>query len=240
MIKKLIILVFVALVLNACSKTTVTETPNNNNPSDTAINKKFRYLALGDSYTIGHSVNAEERFPEQLVGLLKSAGYNSVQLEIIAKTGWTTGELLSAIDTENPADNYNLVTLLIGVNNQYRGLDTNEYRKELKVLLNRAISFAAGSAERVIIVSIPDYGVTPFAQSMDTAKIAREIDAYNAIKYNEASNYSVKFINITSISRKAKTVTDLIATDGLHPSGKMYAEWVEKIYPYALQILQSQ
>lgn len=218
----------------------ISDQEKNSNPPDSTLKENIRFLSLGDSYTIGHAVDPGERFPMQLAESLKNAGIGSVQVEIIAKTGWTTGELLKGINVEDPAEPYDFVTLLIGVNNQYRRLDIEEYREEFIKLLDTAIIFAGGEAGNVIVVSIPDYGVTPFAQNMDTAMIAKEIDAYNTINYAESKKYSITYIDITPISRMAKNDPDLIAGDGLHPSGKMYAEWVAMIYPTAIQILQEQ
>lgn len=181
-----------------------------------------RYLALGDSYTIGESVSASERFPVQLARELRLG-----DPEIIAKTGWTTDELNAAIDAANPRGPYELVTLLIGVNNQYRGRDAEQYRGEFTALLQRAIGFAGGDAKKVIVVSIPDWGVTPFAEGRDRAKIATEIDRYNAINREEAGKAGARYVDITPISRG--TDPALVAGDGLHPSGKQYAEWAKLI-----------
>jgi lysophospholipase L1-like esterase len=183
---------------------------------------RARYLALGDSYTIGESVPESERFPVQLARRL---GIGAPQ--IIARTGWTTDELNAAIDAANPQGPYDLVTLLIGVNNQYRGRDAEQYRGEFAALLQRAVGFAGGDAQKVIVVSIPDWGVTPFAEGRDRAKIASEIDRYNAVNREEAARAGAKYVDITPISRG--TDPGLVAGDGLHPSGKQYTEWVELI-----------
>jgi lysophospholipase L1-like esterase len=181
-----------------------------------------RYLALGDSYTIGESVAEAERFPNQLA---RTLGYPAP--EIIAKTGWTTDELNAAIDAAKPQGPYDLVTLLIGVNNQYRGRDVEQYRGEFAALLRRAIGFAGGDASKVIVVSIPDWGVTPFAEGRDRAKIAREIDDYNRVNFEEAGKARARYVHITTISRGGDPA--LVAPDGLHPSGKQYGEWVKLI-----------
>jgi undecaprenyl-diphosphatase len=185
--------------------------------------KNTRYLALGDSYTIGESVAAEERFPNQLA---RAMGIPEPQ--IIAKTGWTTDELNAAIDADNPQGPFDLVTLLIGVNNQYRGRDAEQYRHEFAALLGRAIGFAGGDAKKVIVVSIPDWGVTPFAAGRDRAKIAAEIDHFNAINREEASRAGARYVDITPISRR-NDPTLVTSVDGLHPSGKQYAEWASAI-----------
>jgi undecaprenyl-diphosphatase len=184
------------------------------------------YLALGDSYTIGESVPAGERFPVQLAQALHVG-----EPEIIAKTGWTTDELNAAIDAADPKGPYDLVTLLIGVNNQYRGRGADEYRTQFAALLQRAIGFAGGNAKHVVVVSIPDWGVTPFADGRDRAKIGREIDQFNAINREEAARAGAKWVDITPISRRADP--SLVAGDGLHPSGAQYAEWVKAIVPNA-------
>ena len=189
---------------------------------DPASTTSARYLALGDSYTIGESVPATERFPVQLA---RELGLGEPQ--IIAKTGWTTDELDSAIDAANPRGSYDLVTLLIGVNNQYRGRDAEQYRGEFAALLQRAIGFAGGDVKKVIVVSIPDWGVTPFAEGRDRAKIAAEIDRYNTVNREETSRAGARYVDITPISRGSDPA--LVAGDGLHPSGKQYGEWVKLI-----------
>jgi len=189
-----------------------------------------RVLALGDSYTIGESVAAADRWPNQLVRQLRQRKVPVVDPDIIAKTGWTTDELSSALDKWMPRDSYSLVTLLIGVNNQYRGRDPEQYRKEFAQLLQRAIGFAGGNAKRVVVVSIPDWGVTPFAANRDRAKIAAEIDRFNAINAEETKRAGAKYADITPLSRKNPT---LVSPDGLHPSAEMYAQWVTVILPRA-------
>jgi lysophospholipase L1-like esterase len=181
--------------------------------SDSSAAPRVRYLALGDSYTIGESVAEAERFPEQLA---RELGIPRPQ--IIAKTGWTTDELSAAIDEAKPEGPFDLVTLLIGVNNQYRGRDSLQYRYELRTLLQRAIAFAGDDPSNVIVVSIPDWGVTPFAEGRDRAKIAAEIDRYNYINREEASRAQARYVDITAISRGNDP--SLVAEDKLHPSGK--------------------
>ncbi len=201
----------------------------------------IKYLALGDSYTIGEQVNPADRFPEQLLRELGKDEITAKEVTIIARTGWTTDELQEAIDQEDPARDgpYDLVTLLIGVNNQFRGYPIEQYQTELKALMEQAISFAGGKKERVFILSIPDYGVTPFAQNRNPEKIAREIDAYNLIKNNFADELGLTYTDITPISRRAAEEPLLIAGDRLHPSGEMYALWVEKLLPEVLKVLPS-
>lgn len=197
----------------------------------TQIEPSTRYLALGDSYTIGESVAADERFPMQLARDL-----NLGEPQIIAKTGWTTDELNAAIDAANVTGKYELVTLLIGVNNQYRGRDVEQYRGEFAALLQRAIGFAGGDAKNVVVVSIPDWGVTPFAEGRDRAKIATEIDRYNAVNREETQRAGARYVDITPVSRGGDAA--LVAGDGLHPSGKQYGEWVKLIAPEARAALR--
>ena len=189
----------------------------------------YNYLALGDSYTIGEAVSLTESFPYQVVQLLRSKEYNFSAAEIIAKTGWTTDELLDAINKSTLLSKYDFVTLLIGVNNQYRGRDALEYKEQFEELLKKAIELANGKKEHVIIVSIPDYSVTPYANSMDTEKISKELEVFNSINRALSIQYKVQYVDITETSRNAKSDPALITSDGLHPSGKEYAKWAEKI-----------
>jgi lysophospholipase L1-like esterase len=187
----------------------------------------LRILALGDSYTIGESVPVAERWPVQLAALLRKRGLRVAEPVIIAKTGWTTDELSAAMDAAILTPPYDLVTLLIGVNNQYRGRDVDNYRVEFRTLLDRAIDLAGDRPERVLVLSIPDWGITPFAREKqrDAAKVAAEIDAYNAVNREEAQRSGVAWVNITPMTREAATDTSLLAEDGLHPSGRDYARW---------------
>lgn len=197
----------------------------------------LRYLALGDSYTIGESVAEAERFPNQIASLLAGEGLQ-VDVTIIAKTGWTTDELWEGIQNETLAPPYDMVSLLIGVNNQYRGCDIEEYREGFVFLLNKAIEYAGGDANRVIVFSIPDWGVTPFAAGRDENQIAAEIDAFNQVNLEETQIAGAHYVDVTPVSRKARNDPTLIAADGLHPSGKMYAEWAKSALPIALEILK--
>lgn len=198
--------------------------------SDSSMNTDtISYLALGDSYTIGESVTEDQRWPNVLADELHLKGLNIASPKIIARTGWTTDELIKAIQKEEVNESYDLVSLLIGVNNQYRGYPIDQFKIEYKELLEQAIAFANGNAKRVIVLSIPDYGVTPFAQSKNPSKIATEIDRYNAVKKEFSISLGVSFYDITGISREAISNPALIANDGLHPSGEMYKKWVEMI-----------
>jgi lysophospholipase L1-like esterase len=223
---KFLTVLFSFCLLLACNKKT--EQAIIDMPQDgTALT----YLALGDSYTIGEAVPQQESFPFQLVTQLKTSNIPVAKPKVIAKTGWTTDELQTAIKAENITQNYDLVTLLIGVNNQYRGYSLDTYRKEFKELLNTAISFAGKNKKRVFVVSIPDWGVTPFGKSSgrNIQTIASEIDAFNAIKKEETLAAGISYTEITLASRNAATDLALVAKDGLHPSGKMYAEWAAKV-----------
>jgi len=187
----------------------------------------FSYLALGDSYTIGEGVLPEENFPSQTVALFNS-GFAAP--EIIAKTGWTTDELDTAIDAAHLTKTYDIVSLLIGVNNQYRGRSVNEYKIQFDHLLQRAIHFSGNRANHVFVLSIPDWGVTPFADGQDREKIAAAIDAYNATAKTICDQHHVCFIDITTSQRIDGNKKEFLATDGLHPSGAEYAKWAKKLY----------
>ena len=189
------------------------------------------FLALGDSYTIGQSVQEYERFPIQTVTKLKNLHFNFLQPDIIATTGWTTTDLINALDRNVPQHIYSVVSLLIGVNNQYQGKSLAQYKTEFTELLNRSIIYANDKPGHVFVLSIPDYSVTPFARGSDTAKIAREIDEFNAANKEISFNAGVHYLDITSISRQAKNSPALIATDGLHPSGIQYEKWAELLTP---------
>ena len=202
----------------------------------------MRYLALGDSYTIGESVAASERWPVQLTARLRERGFTLDDPLLIATTGWTTGELAGAIEQANPLGLFDLVTLLIGVNNQYRGRSEDEYRQQFHALLQRAIAYAGNDPARVIVLSIPDWSVTPFATGMgaeksSVARIAGQIDRFNAINRAETERSGAQYIDITPLSRQAAQDRSLLAGDGLHPSGKMYAQWVQVIEPIACAVL---
>lgn len=198
---------------------------------------QLRMLALGDSYTIGEGVAVEDRWPVQLAGRLRAAGAAVADPQIVARTGWTTDELSQAIDQTQPEGPFDLVTLLIGVNNQYRGRSQEEYREQFRDLLNRAVALAGGKPQRVLVLSIPDWGVTPFALGKDSGRIAAEIDAFNQVSYEETLSAGARYVAITDISRQVGAQDGLIAADGLHPSGKMYAAWVERALPVALEML---
>ena len=200
----------------------------------------FTYLALGDSYTIGESVKQAESFPYQLQSLLKAQGNGVANPKIIAVTGWTTDELQAGIKKENLTGTYSFVTLLIGVNNQYRGYPINTYKKEFTELLQTAIAFAGGNKNKVFVVSIPDWGATPFGKNSgrNPQTIANEIDSFNAANQEITLSAGVNYTNITPSSRNAATDLSLVASDGLHPSAKMYAEWATALLPKVANVLK--
>jgi lysophospholipase L1-like esterase len=197
----------------------------------------FRYLALGDSYTIGESVPADDRWPNQLAKLLEAENLPT-HVTIIARTGWTVDELWQGIQATPPAGIYDLVTLLIGVNNQYRGYSLNGYREDFLFMLGKAIEYAGGKPDHVIVLSIPDWGVMPFAAERNHEQIAKEIDQFNSINKEESEKAGAHYVYVTPVSRQAASDPALIASDGLHPSGKMYAEWAELVLPKALEVLR--
>lgn len=189
----------------------------------------YTYLALGDSYTIGESVPTTQNFPNQVVALLRKEKIHFEDPTIIATTGWTTDELAAQLSRVRLKVPYTFVTLLIGVNNQYRGRSLSEYKKKFTALLEQAIGYAGGKANHVIVLSIPDWSVTPFAADRDRITISKEIDAFNAANEAISKQYKVHYINITAFTREAATDRTLIADDGLHPSAKDYARWAEKV-----------
>jgi lysophospholipase L1-like esterase len=205
----------------------------------TATRRSYSYLALGDSYTIGESVPVEQCWPVQLAGLLGEAGYDVGEPRIVARTGWTTGELKAAIEKEDLAQTYDLVSLLIGVNNQYRGYSAETYRQEFAGLLEQAKRFAGGNPGRVLVLSIPDWSVTPYAEGRDQDSIAAAIDVFNRINREETEKRDISYIDVTGTSRQAVEDLSLIAPDGLHPSEKMYAEWARPALPAAQQALKA-
>jgi len=192
---------------------------------------------LGDSYTIGESVEEFERWPNQLADFLKAGGIPT-EVDIVARTGWTTQELWEGIQAQQVEPAYDLVSLLIGVNNQYRGYDINEYREQFVFLLNKAVEYAAGNPKHVIVLSIPDWGVTPFARGHNLEQIAKDIDAFNRVNQEETERAGAFYIDITPLSREAAQDASLTASDGLHPSGKMYSEWAKLAYLAALKSLE--
>lgn len=201
------------------------------------------YLALGDSYTIGEGVAPRERWPVQLAAALRASGTPIDEPVIVARTGWTTTELLAALDASpaDPGRAFTLVSLLIGVNDQYRALDLQTFAAGFDRMLSRAIAHAAGRPERVLVISIPDWSVTPFA-ARDWRRprmISGEIDVFNDQVRSRALTCGARFVDITECSRRAADDHTLLANDGLHPSAAMYAEWAAIAFPYALAALDT-
>lgn len=220
---KKIYLLVLSLMLFSCSSTL--DVQDNQEPED----PKFSYLALGDSYTIGESVIETERWPVQLAEQLRGRGYKMAAPKIIAKTGWTTEDLLRGMENElNIQRDFDLVSILIGVNNQYQGKPITEYEEDLRTIFNKAVNHSKTMEKGVFAVSIPDYGYTPFG-SANQEKISAEIDRFNEVFKRVAEEFNVPFYNITPISREAENNPDLVASDGLHPSGLMYQYWVDQI-----------
>lgn len=195
---------------------------------------KESYLALGDSYTVGESISKKHTWPKQLVDSLKKRSVFLSEPRIIAKTGWTTDELKKAINDSSLDYPYDWVSLLIGVNNQYRGRDLGEFKLQFESLLSEAIAFSGNRKERVFVISLPDWGSMPFAKDRDPNKIAIEIDNFNQIIYEVCAFENIKFIDITPISRNIYSNPNWIAKDSLHPSKEQYSKWVEKMIPYFL------
>jgi len=206
--------------------------------SDILGSDRLTYLALGDSYTIGESVLVNDRWPVQLAGLLRQINMDVTDPDIIACTGWTTAELQDAISKSDNQKKYDLVSLLIGVNNQYRGQPLPIYRTEFQGLLQTAIGFADGKAGHVVVLSIPDWGYSPFAQGRDKAMISAEIDQFNAIAQDECQRANVAFINITPTTRQFTGNTEFVRDD-LHYSGLHMRRWAEQALPIVKPLLVS-
>ena len=229
-LKSLLFFIIGLLLFSCSSESTVVEENNN-------VLKTYNYLALGDSYTIGQNVCETCRFPIQLQDSIKKyiATNDVITTKIIATTGWTTSNLKNAIASQNPANNYDLVTLLIGVNNQYQNQPFSMYQQEFPELVNIAITKAKGIKANIIVVSIPDYAYTPFGNG--NATISTQIDTYNAFAENYCIQNNITFINITDITRQGLSQPNLVANDGLHPSEIAYTKFVERILPKAKVVL---
>ena len=200
---------------------------------------QLSYLALGDSYTIGEGVDVAGRWPVQLAAALRTHGIAIADPRIIATTGWTTDELWTAMDAAEPLGAWDFVSLLIGVNNQYRGRSVDDYVGEFHRLLRRAIALAGDRVDRVLVLSIPDWGVTPFAfaSGRDREAIAADLDAYNAAARDLCEAHGVAFVDITGISRDRGGTAEMLADDGLHPSASQYARWAGAALPVAMGLL---
>lgn len=216
------LIVFSSFLLN-CDDTKLVEPIQ---PVEPIVSDTLFYLALGDSYTIGQSVAVNERYPVQLGDSLFLNNKDKIDVKIIARTGWTTSQLKQAIDNDdNLRSKYDLVSLLIGVNNQYQGRSLETYKVEFRELLEKAIALAGNDRNKVFVISIPDYAYTPFGNG--NATISQEIDDFNAANKAITKELGIRYFDITPISRQGLNDTELVASDGLHPSGKQYTEWVE-------------
>ncbi|TAE22506.1 MAG: SGNH/GDSL hydrolase family protein [Cytophagales bacterium] len=196
----------------------------------TSPSHQLNFLSLGDSYTIGEGVLRPDRWCVQLAGMLRANGVDMSDPDIIAQTGWTTDELQVAIQNANNTKIYDYVSLLIGVNNQYRGQSLEKYRTEFRQLLQTATQFAGGNSDRMFVLSIPDWGRSAFAEGRDKAQISNEIDAFNAVAEEECKLTGITYIDITPISRRAEGDATQFADDGLHYSGKHMRQWAEKAF----------
>jgi lysophospholipase L1-like esterase len=251
-----IVPVLAAGILAASIAATADSHATHSGNDDDVREKTLSYLALGDSYTIGEGVAPAGRWPMQLADALRERGVAIEDPRIVARTGWTTDELSAAIDGESGGElggddvsdaaisappRFGFVTLLIGVNNQYRGRSVDEYAVQFEVLLERAISFADGRRDRVMVLSIPDWGVTPFAaqSGRDTVRIAQELDAFNAVAARLCAARGIAFVDIAPVSRARGAEPAMLADDGLHPSAAMYSEWTADALPVALRLLRA-
>jgi lysophospholipase L1-like esterase len=221
----------------ACRRDEVALTPVSGSTGVGGVSLPRTWLALGDSYTIGQGVKEEERFPAQTVERLGKLFRTIDTLRYIAMTGWTTVDLLTAIGRENPRQ-HTVVSLLIGVNDQYRGWDSTSYRIRFQQALNQAIRLAGGFPKRVFVLSIPDYGVTSYARHLDTARIRKEIDGYNHINRELANTAGTHYLDITPLTREGRWNRQLICGDSLHPSGIDYGRWADRLAPIMEALLQ--
>lgn len=230
------LLLFIAAACNKSKEPAAVITPPVTNPP--SVDRPRTYLALGDSYTIGQSVDFSQRFPVQTKVWLNQQGINMYDPRFIAVTGWSTIALQQAITAENPVGPFDVVSLLIGVNDQYQGLDTAGYRTRFGQLLEKAISLAGSRSSHVFVLSIPDYSVTPFARGSDTARIRRQLDGFNNINRQVSLAAGVPYLDITPSSREARYNLSLIASDSLHFSGVEYAKWAERLGTMMKPVLQ--
>jgi len=236
--KFLLLLATLPILCSACGAGKSAETaPPGPTPPPMATGGP-RILCLGDSYTIGQSVDARDRWPVQLGVLLSTEHIQIAPPEIIARTGWTAEDLAEGIARTKPNGPYQLVTLLIGVNNQFQGRDVEEFHKQFVTLLEQAKGFADGKVSHVLVLSIPDYGLTPFAKNSGRKGISKELEKFNAICKEEAQKAGARFVDITPVSNGVAEDKTLLALDGLHPSGKLYAEWAKLALPEALAALK--
>lgn len=223
------------VLAGSCRKNTKAEVSN---PVAQPLVGAKKYLALGDSYTIGQNVSSTDRYPYLTVVALRSLGVNISDPEYIATTGWTTANLQNAIKLQNVLGTYDAVSLLIGVNDQYQGVDTATYRVRFTQLLMKAVELAGNKKERVFVLSIPDYSATPYVAANDKQRVSNEIDGFNAINRQVTLQNNISYINITPLTRQAAHDGSLLANDGLHYSGKEYQEWANLLAPAMQMVLQ--
>lgn len=221
------------IFLLACSQ----KKPTSIVPTQPFTASVYTWLVLGDSYSIGQGVTEAERFPAQTVTLLLQQGLAFQQPAYIATTGWTTGNLQNGISSANP-NPHTIVSLLIGVNDQFTRRDTIGYRERFTQLLVKSIELAKGKKQNVFVLSIPDYSVTPFAASYDTARIRLELDWFNAINRHVTAAYGCPYLDITASTQEARYNRSLLAGDGLHPSGALYKQWADRLAPMIVQSLK--
>ncbi|NNK81783.1 MAG: SGNH/GDSL hydrolase family protein [Flavobacteriaceae bacterium] len=236
------VIVFSTLFLLSCSSDDMTSNENNSENTEeeeqiSSLEGDFKILSLGDSYSIGQSVCETCRFPEQLKSELEvNYPLSTFQLQVIAQTGWTTTNLINAINSENPDNDFDIVTLLIGVNNQYQNKPFSLYEEEFPFLVNKAIEKAKGNKDNVIVISIPDYAYTPFGNGNQT--ITLEINTYNDFAEEYCNQNNISYVYITDITRQGLMDPNLVASDGLHPSELAYSKFVERILPIAAEKIQ--
>ena len=233
MMNHLLFLIFFLGLFSCSKKSTI-----NREAIVSSADSAKTYLALGDSYTIGQSVALNERFPAQTVALLRQEGIKLSDPHYIAQTGWTTASLQQAISFQNPASHFDVVSLLIGVNDQYQRVDTGNYALRFTQLLEKAIQLAKGKRSNVFVLSIPDYSVTPYVASADKPTVKKEINWFNAINKRITLNFGVSYTDITPSSQEAESNATLLAADNLHPSGLAYKKWAEMLAPKMKAVLK--
>lgn len=202
------------------------------------MHQSYNYLALGDSYTIGEGVPVHQSFPYQLVQLLRKNHFNCAAPEIVARTGWSSDELLQAVKRYKFMPAYQFATLLIGVNNQYRRKEVMQFKMDFERLIRTALTMVGGKKSHLIVLTIPDYSVTPYAANMDVQGISKEIDVYNSLITAICLQYKLPLVNITGLSRKAGENESLLTADKLHPSAKEYGKWAKKLLPLCSKLLK--
>tara|TARA_B110000046_G_scaffold119908_1_gene126616 strand:+ start:3148 stop:3900 length:753 start_codon:yes stop_codon:yes gene_type:complete len=240
--KRLKIIAFtliVGLTFYGCNSSTDSQSSGNDTETPTE-SQNFKLIALGDSYTIGQNVCEDCRFPAQLKDSLQAryTALDTFNLEIIAQTGWTTTNLKNAISSAEPPTDFDLVTLLIGVNNQYQNKPFELYETEFIELVDTAISLVGGDASKLVVVSIPDYAYTPFGQGSNALNISTQLELYNNYAQTYCAENNLKYVYITDITQEGLINTALVASDNLHPSTLAYTKFVERILPLALEILE--